>query len=155
MGTKDRSDIDELDKEILRILKQNPRMAYAEMAQRLEAAGYELSSEGVRQRVSNLFDNSKIFLLSSPENHSWVVLRVYVTVDGGTERVQAVYERMADLEFWMLCQGMGTIDIQATATAESASQAKSLYDAVREIDGVEDADFLLETGRDWEISKYL
>lgn len=155
MGTQLGSDIDALDKEILRILKQNPRMAYSEMATRLESAGYELSSEAVRQRVSNLFENSKIFLLSSPENHSWVVLRVYVTVDGGTERVQNVYERMEDLEFWMLCQGMGTIDIQATATAESASQAKALYDAVREIEGVEDADFLLETGRDWEISKYL
>jgi DNA-binding Lrp family transcriptional regulator len=155
MGTTRDSEIDELDKEILRILKQNPRMAYSEIARNLDTAGYELSPEGVRQRVSNLFDNTKIFLLPSPENHSWVVLRVYVTVDSNSDQFENVYDRMKQLDFWMLCRGIGTIDIQATATAESATHAKSLYDEVREIKGVADADFLLETARAWDISKYL
>ncbi|GGN21039.1 Lrp/AsnC family transcriptional regulator [Halarchaeum nitratireducens] len=149
-----RDSVDEIDREILQTLSEDPRMPYSRIASRLEEAGYEMSAEGVRHRVTDLLDESSILLLTAPQGHDWQVLRVDVTVRGGTAAADAVYERLSELDFWLVCRGFGSIDVHAVATAAGVEDATDLLNTVRGLDDVESVDYFLETDRETDVHKY-
>jgi len=154
MADLDQYDTDEIDEEILRILTEDPRMPYADISEELERAGYELSSEAVRQRVVRLFEEPKLFFLSGPTNHSGEVCRLYVSVRGGSRTLERVYDAMSDMEFWLLCKGIGMVNIHAVATVSSTVAVEKLYHDVQGIDGVTSVSFFIETERRSWIENY-
>lgn len=146
--------IDKIDREILQILMQDPRMPYAEIAERLEDAGHEMSAEGVRHRVKKLFDESTIFLLTGPQGNEWEVVRLDVSVKNESGARSDVFKRMGDDDFWLVCRGFGTIDIHAVATVANVEEADKLVNRIRSIDKVEAVDYFLETERMTDMHKY-
>lgn len=147
--------LDDIDRDILRILAEDPRLPYSDIADQLESEGHEMSSEGVRYRVSKLFDATSVHLLTSPKEHGWNVVRMTITVDGDSGVKDSVFERLAEMPVWLNCRVLGSFDLYAVATTASISDADQLVTRVREIEGVESVDYALETDRHTDIENYL
>ncbi|ELZ04921.1 hypothetical protein C482_02911 [Natrialba chahannaoensis JCM 10990] len=149
------NDVDGIDREILQILLQDPRMPYSEIASRLEAAGYQMSAEGVRHRVVKLFDESEIFLLTSPQARNWEVLRLNVVVKDEPGATEATFEQLGTQNFWLVCRGFGSVDIHGVATVANVAEADALVTAVRALDEVTSVSYFLETDRITNIHDYM
>jgi DNA-binding Lrp family transcriptional regulator len=147
--------LDDIDRSILRILAEDPRLPYSDIAAQLESEGHEMSSEGVRYRVSKLFDVTSVHLLTSPKEHGWNVVRMTITVDGDGGVKDDVFDRMAEMPVWLNCRVLGSFDMYAVATTASISDADELVTKTREIDGVESVEYALETDRHTDIKNYL
>lgn len=147
--------LDEIDRNILRILAKDPRMPYGDIAEELEDAGYEMSSEGIRYRVSQLFDTVLVLLMTAPEQHGWEVLRIFVDVKNESEAKERAYEQIQALDFWLVCKNLGSFDLYAVATAQSNMEADRLVNEVRGLDPVAHVEHALETGRETEFDNYL
>lgn len=154
MANERNSGVDEIDREILQILLQDPRMPYSEIASGLEEVGHEMSAEGVRHRVTKLFDESSIFLLTGPQGNEWEVVRVNVTATDEPGAGEAVFDRMDDDEFWLVCRGMGTVDVHGVATIADVGEANDLVNRIRSFDEVESVSYFLETDRTTDMHKY-
>ena len=147
--------LDEIDRHILRILAQTPRIPYSDISERLKEEGFDMSGEGIRYRVSNLYDSTSVLLLTDPKEHGWEVFRMVVRVvdqEGAKERAM---DAMAEENFWLVCRGVGDFDIYAVATVKSVSAGEELVDAVRSIDVVEEAEHSIETDRTARLNNYL
>lgn len=147
--------LDDIDRQILRILASNPRIPYSDIADRLEEEGHEMSSEGIRYRVSNLFETTSIHLLTAPKEHGWDVLRLLITVSNGADAKTSAFESLAEMPFWLNCRVMGSFDIYAVATTQSVQEADELITDVRELEAVENVEYALETDRKTDIKNYL
>ncbi|WP_254533062.1 Lrp/AsnC family transcriptional regulator [Natrinema gelatinilyticum] len=147
--------LDEIDRTILRILAQNPRTPYSDISEQLEEEGYEMSSEGIRYRVSKLFETTSILLLTAPKEHGWEVVRLFVSVTDEEGAKQESFERLSMMGFWMNCRGIGSVDLYGVATAQSNSEVDELIDRVRSLDGVENVEYMIETDRATTIDNYL
>lgn len=147
--------LDDIDRQILRILAENPRMPYSDIADRLEEEGHEMSSEGIRYRVSNLFETTSIQLLTAPKEHGWDVLRLLITVTNGVDAKASVFASLSEMPFWLNCRTMGSFDIYAVATTQSIQDADELITDVRELEDVESVEYALETDRKTDIKNYL
>lgn len=147
--------LDNIDRHILRILADDPRLPYSDIADQLEAEGYEMSSEGVRYRVSKLFDTTSVHLLTSPKEHGWNVVRMTINVDGDEGIKDSVFDQLTDMPVWLGCRVLGSFDLYAVATTASISDADKLITAIREIDGVTSVEAALETNRHTDVENYL
>lgn len=154
MGKEGEYGLDEIDREILQILMQDPRMPYSEIASRLEEADYKMSSEGVRHRVTKLFDESSIFLLTGPQGNDWEVIRLNVMVKDVPGANEAVFERMSEHDFWLVCRGLGSVDVHAVATIADIEEADELVNTIENFDEVESVNYFLETERVTDMRKY-
>lgn len=147
--------LDEIDRHILRILAQDPRIPYSDISDRLEEEGYEMSGEGIRYRVSKLYESSSVLLLTAPREHGWEVLRIDVTVSDEADAKSKVMERLAEEKFWLVSRGLGTFDIYAVATVRSNREADDLVSTVKEIDAIDSVTHTLETDRITDLDNYL
>ncbi|THE66330.1 Lrp/AsnC family transcriptional regulator [Salinadaptatus halalkaliphilus] len=147
--------VDEIDRAILKVLAQDPRTPYADIADRLVDEGYELSAEGVRNRVSKLLQKTSPFFLLEPEEHDWEILRLAVSVADASGARDDVMERIADMPFWLVCKGIGTYDVYAVATAASNADVDALVQQVKTMETVTNVEFSIETGRDTNVDDYL
>ncbi len=151
MGSEE---IDETDREILQLLMQDPRMPYAEIADRLAEMDRGLSAESVRRRVTELFEESSIFLLTGPRGRDWEVVRVNVTVTDTPGAADTVFDRMDEHDFWLVCRGFGTVDVHAVATVAGLQEADELVDAIRGLEEVASVSYFLETERRTDMRSY-
>ena len=149
------TNLDEIDRMILRILMQNPRVPYSDIADQLEAEGREMSSEGIRYRVSNLFETTSILLMTDPREHGWEVVRLAVTVTDDPDAKDEAFELLSEMDFWMVSKTIGTFDLYAIATVESNRDADDLVNEVRGMEQVEVVQYTLETDRVTTIDNYL
>lgn len=147
--------LDEIDRKILRILAQGPRKPYSEIAADLEKEGYEMSGEGIRYRVSQLFDETSILLLTAPKEHGWEVLRIFISTEDYTGAKEAAVEELSEMPCWLVCRLIGSFDLYAVATVKSNREADQLISDVRELECIANVDYALETGRETNIEKYL
>jgi DNA-binding Lrp family transcriptional regulator len=147
--------IDELDRQILGILAQDPRLPYSEISDRLETAGFELSSEAVRQRVSDLFEITTNFFLVRPDTHEWELVLVTVRTKNESGAKQKTFEAMSDMDYWFVGSGFGTIDIYAVATVDSTRKVDALINSTKNMDSVTDLDYFIETDRATAVERYL
>lgn len=147
--------MDEIDRIIMGVLANNPRTPYSEIANILKKKGYEMSSEGIRYRVTNLFEVTSTFFMIEPEEHDWHVLRLWMSINGGQKPKDDTLETIQEMDFWFLSQGFGSSDVYAVATAPSTVHIEEILDRVRGIDGVEEVNYLVETKRTIDVSKYL
>mgnify|MGYP000341882125 CR=1 FL=1 len=150
-----RDGLDEIDREILELLMQDPRMPYSDIADHLEEADHPMSAEGVRNRVGDLFDESTIFLLQGPEDNDWEVIRFDVTATNEPGATEAVFDQMADRDFWLVCRGFGTIDVHGVATIPDVDAADDLVNTIRSMDEVDSVEYFLETERHTDMHNYM
>ncbi|WP_247730315.1 Lrp/AsnC family transcriptional regulator [Halovivax limisalsi] len=146
--------LDEIDRIILGILSEDPRTPYSDISERLERRGHEMSGEGIRYRVQNLFESTSTFFMLDPNVHDWHVLRLSITVDDAPDAKASVKETLSELPYWFISSGVGSVDIYAVRLAESLADVEESTDAVRAIEGVESVDFFLETRRETDMRKY-
>lgn len=151
----DQPPIDEIDRHILAILANDPRLPYADIADELAEEGFNMSSEAIRQRVSSLLELTTNFFLLRPESHEWEIVVITVQTMGGTATKQAVFEVLSEMNFWFIGSGFGTIDIYGVATVISTNEIDELVNGVRAVDGAETVDYFIETERSTAIGRYL
>lgn len=147
--------LDEIDRTILRILAQDPRTPYSDIAAKLEEEGYEMSSEGIRYRVSNLFETTSILLLTSPKEHGWEVVRLFISVSNEPDAKAETFVELSEMDLWMVCRTLGTFDLYGVATVQSNRAADDLIGSVRGIEHVERVEHSIETNRETDVDKYL
>jgi len=147
--------LDDIDRRILAILARDPRLPYSDIADELADDGHEMSTEGVRYRVSTLFETISILLTAEPKEHGWEVVRVMISAAGSQERKAETYDRLREMDFWMVCRVLGSSDFYAVATVPSNREADELVSRVEGIEHVTDVDYVLETGRETTTENYL
>ena len=147
--------MDEIDRMLLRILAKDPRAPYSDIADELEERGYEMSSEGIRYRVKNIFNKTSIFFLLSPEEHNWEIVRLAVSAVDEEGAKEALFEELSSMRFWLVCRGIGTYDAYAIASAESTQEVDELVTRVEELDEVDSTKHSIETDRRTDVDDYL
>jgi DNA-binding Lrp family transcriptional regulator len=145
---------DELDGHILRILSMDPRAPYSEIAARLEEEGYEMSSEGIRYRVSKLMEATRTFFLLDPEDLGWKIVRVAVTTAAREGAKDEAFDRMVELPFWHVSRGLGSCDIFAIGMAPSVGELDAYVTALRELDAVDSVEHTIVTDRVSTLANY-
>lgn len=146
--------LDEIDRIILGILSEDPRTPYGDIAAEINERGYDMSGEGIRYRVQNLFESTSTFFMLNPESHDWHVLRLSIGVDDSASAKQIVIEALQEMPFWFISSGVGSFDIYANVLAKTLQEVDDYIDNVRSIDEVENVDFFLETQRFTDARKY-
>lgn len=154
MTGKQPESLDEIDWKITQLLSEDPRRPYSDISEELRTSGYELSSEGVRNRVGKILDTMSIFFMVNPIEQDWEVMVFLIGVDGGGDSKQSVYERLLDDEFWFVSRGFGTYDLYAVATVATTRDIDDLLTRVRSYDHVNEVSYLIETDRSVENSNY-
>ncbi|MFT4125402.1 MAG: Lrp/AsnC family transcriptional regulator [Gordonia sp. (in: high G+C Gram-positive bacteria)] len=127
--------IDDLDRTLIRLLGQNCRAPYRELA---DSTG--LSPSGARVRTERLFRTGAIRAIAVPVRASLsetTSFRVGVRSAGKTADTLAAL-RVFDPEF--LAVTIGQYDFIATVTADSADAAIDITDEIRELDEVASID---------------
>jgi DNA-binding Lrp family transcriptional regulator len=147
--------IDEIDRRILGILARDPRIPYSDISAELAEEGIEMSSEGVRGRVTTLYDITTSFHLLTPDSYGWEIIMITVQVADEPDAKQAVFDAMSEMNFWFVGGGFGTIDIYGIATVNSNLQIDELINEVRSLDLVTSAEYMIETTRATNVEQYL
>lgn len=148
-------EIDEIDRRILEILANDPRSPYADIADELAEYDIELSSEGVRRRVTSLLENMTSFFLPRPERNSWEIVLVTAKTADEANAKRDVFEAMSNMDFWFVAEGFGTVDLYGIATAKSNAEIDELLVEMRALDPVTEIDHFIETDRAVNIRNYL
>lgn len=151
----DTNAIDEIDRKILTILAHDPRIPYSNIASRLAEDGIELSSESVRRRVMALFEATTSFHLLRPDGQDWEIVMVTVQVAHEQGAKRSVFEAMSEMNFWFVGSGFGTIDLYGISTVTTNKAIDELVSHVRSLDGVTNAEYMIETDRSTNIERYL
>lgn len=148
-------EIDEIDRRILEILANDPRSPYADIADELTEYDIDLSSEGVRRRVTSLLENMTSFFLPRPERNSWEIVLVTARTADEANSKRDVFEAMSNMDFWFVAEGFGTVDLYGIATARSNAEIDDLLVQMRALDSVTEIDYFIETDRAVNIRNYL
>ena len=146
--------LDEIDRLLLRILSDNPRKPYAEIAEELQNEGFEMSGEGIRNRVGKLFESTSAFFLLAPEEHEWELFRLSVSVTEEKNAKQRVLDQLVEFDLWLVCASLGVPDIYAVGTAVTTQNIDEVVSQVRSLDLVEHVDLSIETARHTNIYNY-
>lgn len=155
MADRKIDDLDKLDRLILKLLAADPRAPYSDIAERVAEEGYEMSSEGVRYRVSKLLERTSIFFLLAPSEHDWEIVRLAVSVGDGPDAKSDALDAVSEMPFWLVCRGVGSYDIYAVATAASNAEVDRLVREVEELPAVAEVDYSIETERYTNVDTYL
>lgn len=147
--------LDEIDREIIRILSQNPRAPYTELSDKLEERGHGMSGEGIRYRVSTLLEATSTFFLLSPAEHGWQIVRVGIEVSNSPGAADEVYEAGSNTDAWLVCQGFGSFDVWAVGTTRDNRGVQELLAEIRELPDVERVHHFVETRRNTFMQEYL
>ena len=145
---------DEIDTQILVILSEDPRMSYQQLSRRLAEAGYEMSAEGVRRRVTDLMAATTPFFLLDPEQLAWEIVRISVRATDGPGDKDEAFERIADLPFWHVTKGIGTYDIYGVGMAPTLAEVEEMVTEIRGYDCVAEIDFIVVTDRRSDLEDY-
>lgn len=148
-------ELDEIDRRILEILANDPRSPYADIADELAEYDIDMSSEGVRRRVTSLLSNMTSFFLPRPESNSWEILLVTAQTRNEADAKRETFDAMSDMDFWFVAEGFGTVDVYGIATAESNPEVDDLLVDVRTLEPVTEVDYFIETDRTVNIRNYL
>ncbi|MFD1514202.1 AsnC family protein [Halomarina rubra] len=154
-GTNDSNAIDEIDRKILSILAHDPRTPYSNISTQLAEEGIEMSSEGVRRRVTALLEITTSFHLLRPDGHDWEIVMVTAQVAHEDGAKQAVFEAMSEMNFWFVGSGFGTIDLYGISTVNSNKEIDALVNRVRSLPAVTTAEYMIETDRATNVERYL
>lgn len=147
--------LDEIDREIIRILSQTPRAPYTELSDKLEERGHDMSGEGIRYRVSTLLEATSTFFLLAPAEHGWQIVRACIEVSNEPGATGEVYDQVSNTDAWLVCQGFGSFDVWAIGTTRHNRGIQELLTELREIQHVENVYYFVETRRNTFMEDYL
>jgi DNA-binding Lrp family transcriptional regulator len=148
-------ELDEIDREILRMLSKNPRIPYKELSSKLEESGYEMTGEGVRYRVSKLLDATSPFFLLLPAEFGWEVLRICIVVENMKNAVDEVNEAVCESDAWLVTKGFGDFDIWAIMIAKNNRDIQNFLTNIKSIEYVDQVHHFVETERQTYMKDYL
>ncbi len=154
MGETKFDNFDEIDSSILRILSEDPRAPYAEIAERLDAEGYEMSSEGIRYRVSDLMESTTAFFLLDPDDLDWEIVRLMVSATDEPGAKGETFDRIAELPFWHVTRGLGTYDVYAVGMAPTVREIDDLVTEIEEFDSVARTEHIVVTRHESDLADY-
>lgn len=146
---------DEIDTEILQILTENPRTPYAEIQERIKEQGHEMSTEGIRYRVSKIFDRTTPFFLLDPKRIDWEIVRIAAKTADKPGAKDDAFEFICSLPFWHVSKGIGTFDLFGVGTAPSMKDVEELITEIRESHLIDQIDYLIVTERNRDMNSYL
>ena len=146
---------DKIDKEILTVLAQNPRIPYSELSERLGESGYEMSSEGIRYRVSKILETTTVFFLLDPQKTTWEVIRVMVVTTEDPGAKENTFQMVSNMPFWHVSRGIGTYDLFAVGSASSMNNVDGLVTTIKEYEFVKKIDYIVVTDRNRDMESYL
>lgn len=156
MGNPTPLDVDDIDRELLRLLSENPRESYKNLAELLAEEGYEMTGEGIRYRVKRLLESTETFFMLSPEEHGMEIVRIGIKLVNEPDVTGRVYGDIFALnDVWLVSQGFGTYDLWAIATADGNPRIAELLSKIRSNDGVGEVSHFIETDRRTDIGAYL
>lgn len=155
MGSQSRETMDDIDRIIMGILATNPRTPYSDIAEELDQQGYQMSSEGIRYRVQNLFESTSPFFMLDPKEHEWYIVRVMIHATDESGAREELIERLTELPFWFVSSGFGSFDVYAIATAPGMAEIEELLDGTRSIELIDGYDYNIETKRLVDLKEYL
>jgi len=131
--------IDEIDEKILKILQNDSRKAFVEIANQIN-----LSESAVRRRVKNLTDNGSIrrftIELGASDKTSAISL-ISVSSGSDTSAVSARLMKLGNVE--VVYEVTGQYDIAAIITAPAISEINKCIDDIRKIEGVSDTNTVI------------
>lgn len=148
------NDFDDIDSRILRILADDPRAPYSHIAEELQNEGFQMSSEGIRYRVSNLMEATTAFFLLSPEELNWEIVRIAVTAASSSGAKQEAFEKISEMRFWHVTRGLGTFDVFAVGMAPTLHDIDELVTEVRSLDCVDQVGYTVVTERYSNLGDY-
>lgn len=146
---------DEIDTAILRVLAENPRTPYNDIQERIEEQGYEMSTEGIRYRVSKIFEQTTLFFLLDPKELEWEILRIAAKAVDKPGAKDEAFEFISSLPFWHVSKGIGTFDLFGVGTAPTMEDIDGLVTEIKESELIESVDYLVVTERNRDMNSYL
>jgi DNA-binding Lrp family transcriptional regulator len=146
--------LDAIDWEIVRMLTEDPRCPYSDIANQLEKRGHELSSEAVRHRVNNIFEVMSIFFMIHPNKQEWEVMVLLINTVSEKGSKETIINSLLEGKCWFASQGYGSFDVYAITTAETNSDIENIIDDIESHAQVERLEYLVETRRVLESSNY-
>ena len=120
----------------------------------IEKVVYEMSSEGIRYRVSNLMDSTTAFFLLDPDELDWEIVRLMVETSTDKGAKTDAFEKIAELPFWHVTRGIGTYDVYAVAMAPSIHEIDQLITKIGEFDSVVRTDHIIVTEHRSNLADY-
>ena len=125
-------DLDEIDRKLLALLQADPRMPYADLADRVG-----LSRAATRARVLRLLDDGVVVVkgLVNPTAAGITQMCGFqVHLGPGSEHAAATIAAMESVDF--VARALGRCDIIGTMIARSRSEVSAALNKIRSLDGV-------------------
>jgi len=144
--------IDDIDTEMIKLLKQNGRMRNTEMANQLH-----LSETAIRKRLKRLLDD-EIIQVVAVVNQSKLgyALEGNIKINTDIKKTGHVKEELKKLDrLWYIAQLTGSSDFDVEFNARTQNDLRELIEHINQIDGVLNTDTsirlqLVKNRYDWE-----
>lgn len=139
--------VDDLDRQIMALLRTNGRMPYKTIAQRVS-----LSETAVRHRVQRLLRNNVFVITTAMQPYALGLVGASVRVRAQGRRVTEVAEKIAEIpevDWLVITAGTHPIEVEVMAAGPDALYAD--IERIESIDGVEST----ETSVHLRVLKYL
>ena len=144
--------IDEVDAEIINLLKQNGRMPNTEIANQLN-----LSETAIRKRLKRLLDEQIIQIVAVVNQHQLgFEIEGNIKIRTDVRKISQVRKELKDLDrLWYVAHVAGASDFDVEFNARSQEDLRGLIEQVNCIDGVLETAVsirleLLKNRYDWE-----
>jgi Lrp/AsnC family transcriptional regulator for asnA, asnC and gidA len=144
--------IDDIDTEIIHLLKQNGRMPNTEIAHRLN-----LSETAIRKRLKRLLDDEIIQIVAVVNQIKLgYAIEGNIKINTDIKKTGHVKERLKTLNrVWYIAQTTGSADFDVEFNAHSQDELRALIEKINLIDGVLQTDVsirlqLVKNRYDWE-----
>lgn len=150
-----RDNIDEVDSQIIHLLKKNGRTPNTELAKKLR-----ISETAIRKRLKRLFDN-EIIKVVALVNHRKIGYKIEgnIKVKIDTKKTEQVIKELEVIDdLWYIAQLTGGADFDVEFSVKYQGDLKDLLDNINNIDGVIIAEpsfrlQLIKNRYDWETPK--
>lgn len=144
--------IDDIDTEMINLLKQNGRMPNTEIANRLN-----LSETAIRKRLKRLLDDEIIQIVAVVNQIKLgYAIEGNIKIKTDIKKTRHVKGKLRKLDrVWYIAQITGSYDFDVEFNARSQDDLKTLIETINLIDGVMQADVsirlqLVKNRYDWE-----
>ncbi|MCF8068019.1 MAG: AsnC family transcriptional regulator [Desulfobacterales bacterium] len=145
--------IDEVDTQIIQLLRENGRMPNTEIAKNLK-----ISEGAIRKRLKKLFDNELIqvvAVINASKLGFELQGNIHVKVD--IKKIKPIMSKLQKMdEIWYIAHLTGAIDFDLEFRVKSQDELDGLMNKINNLDGVKDTATsfrlkLVKNVSDWEI----
>jgi Lrp/AsnC family transcriptional regulator, regulator for asnA, asnC and gidA len=133
----DSEEIDEVDSSILRLLRENARMSFTEMARRTGISDATIQNRLKRMRERGIIE--RLTVIAKPEATGYVVTAIML-VQTDTEKHDEAKQALSELpEIAEVYSVLGEYDLFVKVWAKSLEELNRIInDHIRSVEGIED-----------------